>query len=77
MSRPVLTRSASSASWARFGSTTKKTARPSSGWADQFGRPFEDLAADDVERHVDPADLPEIACIHEGTSAQTEHDITI
>ncbi|GLX99501.1 hypothetical protein Hesp01_74510 [Herbidospora sp. NBRC 101105] len=48
-----------------------------SAWADQFGRPFEDLAADDVEHHVDLADLPEIACIHEGTSAETEHDITI
>src|SRR4051794_40753642 len=69
-SRPLRTRWTISPSWARSDSTTKSTARPSSGRASVGPtmdtsvpparvRPADrlDLAADDIEHQIDPADV--------------------
>ena len=69
--RPSRARRTISLSWARSGTTTKSTVRPSSGpclgragdghqrssGANQACGPLRDVAAEDIENQIDPADI--------------------
>src|SRR5438874_12841880 len=76
-SRPSRTRWTTSPNWARSGTTTKSIVRPPVGrawvWpgnghqrsscANQARRPLRDVAADDIENQIDPADIFQVLVI--------------
>ena len=92
-SRPSRTRRTISPSWARSDSTTKSTARPSSGprlgrpddghqrpsGSNQACGPLRDVAAEDIEHQIDPADVFQgvVLEVDELLRAEVERRLTV